>query len=122
QRRCAVDYPSMLTLPLKLFAAEPRTLQLVQHAYRWVLADEFQDTSRTQYALLQKVVEPHHNLTVVGDPNQAVFGWQGADPRLLLEFPRQYPEARVFPLDQNHRSTGIVVALSNAIAAPLPGG
>jgi len=122
RRRGAVDYPSMLTLPLQLFATEPRTLQLVQDAYRWVLADEFQDTSKTQYALLQKVVEPHHNLAVVGDPKQAVFGWLGADPSLLLEFPRQYPEARVFPLDQNHRSTGIVVALSNAIAAPLKGG
>jgi len=122
QQHGAVDYPAMLTLPLRLFQSEPRALRLMQDAYRFVMADEFQDTTRTQFELLSRIVEPHRNLAVVGDPKQAIFMWMGADPSILIQFPRQYPEARVFPLDQNHRSTGIVVALSNALAAPLATG
>ena len=109
----------MLTLPLHLFQIEPRALALMQAAYRFVMADEFQDTSLTQFKLLDQIVQVHRNLAVVGDPNQAVYIWTGADPDLLMQFPRQYPEARVFPLEQNHRSTRVVVDLSNALAAPL---
>jgi DNA helicase-2/ATP-dependent DNA helicase PcrA len=119
QRRCAVDYPAMLTLPLRLFASEPRALRLMQDAYRCAVADEFQDTTRPQFRLLQQVVERHRNLAVVGDPMQSIHGWNGADPRILLDFSRAYPEARIFPLEQNHRSTGVIVAISNALAAPL---
>ena len=120
--RGAVDYPSMLTLPLRLFGGEPRALRVVQDAYRFVMADEAQDTCHTQFDLLRHIVERHRNLAVVGDPNQAIYEWNGADPGILLNFPLLYPEAKVFPLDQNHRSTGVVVALSNALAAPLEGG
>jgi DNA helicase II / ATP-dependent DNA helicase PcrA len=109
----------MLTLPLRLFASEPRALRLIQDSYRFAMADEFQDTSRPQFGLLRQVVERHRNLAVVGDPAQSIHAWNGADPRLLVKFSEQYPEARIFPLDQNHRSTGVVVALSNALAAPL---
>jgi ATP-dependent DNA helicase UvrD/PcrA len=69
--------------------------------------------------LLQHIVERHRNLAVVGDPGQCIHSWNGADPRLLVDFAKEYPEAHIFPLDQNHRSTGVVVALSNAVAAPL---
>src|SRR6266542_3307623 len=121
-QRGAVDFPSMLTLPLHLFESEPGALRVVQDAYRFVMADEFQDTSDREFELLRQVVAHHHNLAVVGDPRQAVYGFRGADPTILLDFPLQYPDARVFPLDQNHRSTGVVVALSNALAAPLQSG
>jgi DNA helicase-2/ATP-dependent DNA helicase PcrA len=121
QRRGAVDYTAMLTLPLRLFTSEPHALHLMQDAYRCAVADEFQDTSLPQFRLLQQVVERHRNLAVVGDPTQSIHGWNGADPRILLDFSRAYPEARIFPLDENHRSTGVVVALSNALAAPLDG-
>jgi DNA helicase-2/ATP-dependent DNA helicase PcrA len=119
QCRGAVDYPAMLTLPLRLFQTEPRALQLMQDVYRFVMADEFQDTSPIQFRVLEQIVQHDRNLAVVGDPKQAIFGWIGADPRLLVDFRQQFPDARVFPLDQNHRSTGIVVALSNVLAAPL---
>jgi DNA helicase-2/ATP-dependent DNA helicase PcrA len=122
QCRGAVDYPAMLTLPLRLFRVETRALRLMQDAYRFVMADEFQDTSPIQFRLLEQIVQHDRNLAVVGDPKQAIFGWIGADPRLLVDFPQQFPDARVFPLEQNHRSTGIVVALSNALAAPLQTG
>jgi len=121
-QRGAVDFPSMLTLPLRLFESEPGALRVVQDAYRFVMADEFQDTSDTEFKMLRLVVERHRNLAVVGDPKQAVYAWRGADPSILLGFPLHYPDARVFPLDQNHRSTGVVVALSNALAAPLQSG
>jgi DNA helicase-2/ATP-dependent DNA helicase PcrA len=94
----------------------------MQDAYRFVMADEFQDTSRTQFELLAQIVHHHRNLAVVGDPKQAVYMRLGADPSILVQFPRQYPDARVFPLGQNHRSTGVVVALSNALAASLATG
>src|SRR5205823_2548553 len=66
----AVDYPAMLKLPLQLFRMEPRTLRLMQDAYRFVTADEFQDTTRTQFKLLEQIVDHHRNLAVVGDPKQ----------------------------------------------------
>jgi DNA helicase-2/ATP-dependent DNA helicase PcrA len=122
RRRGAVDYPFMLKLPLSLFEAEPRALRFVQDAYRFVMADEFQDTCPTQFKLLRDIVDHHHNLAVVGDPAQACFEWRGAQPGILLDFPLQYPEAQVFALNQNYRSTGVIVALSNALAAPLETG
>ena len=120
--RGAVDYPSMLALPLPAFETEPRALSFVQDAYRFVMVDEFQDTCDSQFHLLRQIVERHRNLSVVGDPRQAIFAWRGADPKILLDFPREYPDAQVFSLDENHRSTGVVVALSNVLAAPLEAG
>jgi DNA helicase-2/ATP-dependent DNA helicase PcrA len=115
----AVDYPAMLLLPLRLLEVQPRALATLQDAYRHVLVDEVQDTCALQYALLQQLVARHRNLALVGDPLQSVYSFRGADPTLLLAFPRDYPEARVFVLDENYRSTATVVALANAIAGPL---
>jgi len=115
----AVDYASMLLLPLRLFDADPRALHMLQDAYRWVLVDEAQDTCPVQYTLLQRLVERHRNLGIIGDPLQSVYAFRGADPALLQAFTRDYPEARVYVLDENHRSTATIVALANAIAAPL---
>jgi DNA helicase-2/ATP-dependent DNA helicase PcrA len=117
--QAAVDYAAMLLLPLQLVEAEPRALSTLQDAYRQVLVDEVQDTCALQYSLLQQLVSRHRNLALVGDPLQSVYSFRGADPTLLLAFPRDYPEAQVFVLDQNHRSTATVVGLANAIAAPL---
>jgi len=119
QKQAAVDYPAMLVLPLSLFDADPRALGMLQDAYRHVLVDEVQDTCRVQYSLLQRLVERHRNLALVGDPVQSVYSFRGADPSLLQAFPRDYPDARVFVLDENHRSTSTIVSLDNAIAAPL---
>jgi DNA helicase-2/ATP-dependent DNA helicase PcrA len=117
--RAAVDYASMLVLPKQLLESDARAARLLQDAYRFVMVDEFQDTCRTQNALLRKLVDRHRNLMVVGDPQQCVFSWRSADPRMLLEFRASYPEARVIVLNQNHRSTGVIVSLSNTVARPL---
>lgn len=118
-RRGAVDYPSMLALPLRLFAARPNVLRLYQDAYRYVLCDEFQDVCAVQYALLRALAERHRNLVVVGDPLQTLYGWRGADVRFLKEFERDFPETRVISLDQNFRSTGRIVELANALGEKL---
>jgi superfamily I DNA/RNA helicase len=119
QQRRAVDYAAMLAAPARLFMNHPPALELLQDAYRWVLVDEFQDTTGLQYGLLRQLVARHHNLLVVGDPAQCLFVWAGAEPHNLAEFGRQYPDARTVVLDQNFRSTGHLVALGNAVAAPL---
>ncbi|MBV9359243.1 MAG: ATP-dependent helicase, partial [Chloroflexi bacterium] len=119
QQRLAVDFAAMLAAPARLFEAHPQALELLQDAYRWVMVEEFQDTSALQYGLLRQVVARLHNLLVVGDPAQCLYSFAGAEPRNLVEFGRQYPDARTVLLDQNFRSTGHLVALGNAIAAPL---
>ncbi len=119
RRRGAVDYPAMLAMPLRLFRARPAALRLYQDSYRHVLSDEFQDVSAAQYALLRRLAERHHNLVVVGDPRQTLYGWRGADVRFLQDFERDFPEAQLLGLDQNFRSTGRIVDLANALGAAL---
>lgn len=119
RRRCAVDFPAMLTLPLQLFEAHPEALRVCQDAYRHVLCDEFQDVCAAQYTLLRRLTESHGNLTVVGDPCQTVYGWRGADVRFLLHFQRDFPRARLIHLHQNFRATRRLVELSNALGARL---
>jgi DNA helicase-2/ATP-dependent DNA helicase PcrA len=119
RRRGAVDYPAMLALPLRLFSERPDALRLYQDAYRYLLVDEFQDVCAVQYTLVRRLAERHRNLVVVGDPRQTLYGWRGADVRFLLDFRRDFPEARVVRLDQNFRSTGRIVDLANALGAGL---
>ncbi|MDE3076742.1 MAG: UvrD-helicase domain-containing protein, partial [Chloroflexota bacterium] len=82
QQRNAVDFTSMLALPLRLLGSLPRARQLYQDAYRYLSVDEFQDVSHTQYALLRCLAEQHRNLAVVGDAAQTLYSWRGADVRL----------------------------------------
>jgi DNA helicase-2/ATP-dependent DNA helicase PcrA len=119
RRRGAVDYPAMLALPLRLLDERPEALRLVQHAYRHVLVDEFQDVCAAQYALLRRLAERHRSLVVVGDPRQALYGWRGADVHFLLRLRTHFPEAQLLSLDRNFRSTGRIVALANALGTSL---
>ena len=116
RKQAAVDYAAMLVIPVRLFESEPSALRMLQDAYRHVLVDEVQDTCRLQYAILQSLTARHRNLALVGDPLQSVYGFRGADPSLLQAFPRDYPDARVFVLDENHRSTATIVTLANAVS------
>jgi DNA helicase-2/ATP-dependent DNA helicase PcrA len=119
RRRGAVDYPAMLALPLRLLDDDPPVRSLLQGAYRHVLADEFQDVCPAQYRLLRVLAERHRSLVAVGDAWQALFQWRGADARFLDEFRRDFPEGRVLALSENFRASGQLVALANAIGAPL---
>jgi DNA helicase-2/ATP-dependent DNA helicase PcrA len=121
RRRGAVDYPSMLALPLGLFDAQQTILRLLQDAYRHVLVDEFQDVCGAQYELLRRLVGRHHNLVVVGDPRQALYGWRGADSQFLQRLLVDFPQAQMLTLDQNFRSTRLIIGLAIAFAESLGG-
>lgn len=119
RRRNTVDYPAMLALPLGLFREHPCTLQVLQDAYRHVLVDEFQDVCGAQYELARLLAWRHRNLVAVGDSRQCLYGWRGAHVRFVEEFRRDFPEARLLGLDENYRSTGLIVELANALGAKL---
>ncbi len=119
RRRGAVDFAAMLALPLRLFAERPTVLQVLQDAYGYVLCDEFQDLSASQYALVRNLAAGHRNLTAVGDPAQVVYGWRGADARFMRAFQLDFPEARLVRLTENFRSTRRIVEAANALGAHL---
>lgn len=113
----AVDFDDLLNLPLELFAKNPAVLDRVQHAYDHVLIDEFQDTNRPQYDLARALAAPQQILYVVGDDDQSIYGWRGAEHRNVLDFQTDYPQARVFHLAQNYRSTQQILDVANDVIA-----
>src|SRR5712692_8839882 len=115
QRRGAIDFPAMLSWPLRLLREDAQVRHVLQSASHWMLVDEVQDLAPVQLALVQLLAEGHGNLTVAGDPAQSIFTWLGADPGFLLDFPRLYPGAATFTLSHNHRSTAHLVELANAL-------
>lgn len=117
-----VDFPGMLVLPLRLFTWHRPALEHYRDRYRHILCDEVQDVDPAQAALLGLLAAGHGNLTVVGDPLQALYAFRGATGAFLRDFPRRYPRGRTVCLDENFRSTGTIVALANALSAGLPYG
>jgi DNA helicase-2/ATP-dependent DNA helicase PcrA len=113
----AVDFDDLLTLPLELFRAHPEILERVQCRYDHVLVDEFQDTNRPQYELARLLASPQDNLFVVGDDDQSIYGWRGADYRNIFDFQKDLSGARVFRLEQNYRSTQPILDVANDIIA-----
>lgn len=110
-----VDFPGMLAWPLRLFAQHPAALRHHQTSYDHILADEGQDICAAQATLLHALAADTGNLTVVGDPAQALYDWRGADGAFLRDFTRRYPAAHTAWLTMNYRSTGAIVALANRL-------
>jgi DNA helicase-2/ATP-dependent DNA helicase PcrA len=113
----AVDFDDMLMLTVQILENFPDARKHWQNAFRYVLVDEYQDTNHAQYRLLQLLAEHHHNICAVGDPDQSIYAFRGADIRNILEFERDFPETRTIPLEQNYRSTNAILEAANAVIA-----
>src|SRR4051794_8859486 len=113
----AADFDDLLLLVVKLFREHPDVLERWRKRFRHVLVDEFQDTNLAQWELVRLLTEDHRNIMVVGDADQSVYGFRGADYRNLLRFEEVFPEASVIVLDQNYRSTQRILDAANAVIA-----
>lgn len=111
----AVDFDDLLVLPLQALSTDPSLRKAERSRYEWILVDEYQDVNRTQYHLLKMLAGPSGKVMVVGDPDQSIYGWRGADMSMILNFEEDYPNARVFLLERNYRSTEIILSAANAV-------
>ena len=111
----AVDFDDLLMLTVEVLARFPEAKERWQKAFRYVLVDEYQDTNHAQYRLLQLLAERHRNVCVVGDPDQSIYAFRGADIRNILEFERDFGETTTVPLEQNYRSTNTILRAANAV-------
>jgi len=111
----AMDFDDLLALTVQLFREHPESLGFYQERFAHVLVDEYQDTNRAQNELVIQLAGQHHQVTVVGDSDQSIYGWRGADVRNILEFERAFPDATVVVLDQNYRSTQRILDAANAV-------
>ena len=111
----AADFEDLLMKVVILFEKYPEILKKYQTRWQFILVDEYQDTNRAQYIFSKLLATNHHNIFVVGDASQAIYGWRGADFRNILNFERDFPETKVFNLDQNYRSTKKILAAATEI-------
>jgi DNA helicase II / ATP-dependent DNA helicase PcrA len=111
----AVDFDDMLFVAVDVLQRFPETLERWQKAFGYILVDEYQDTNHAQYVFLKLLAARHHNVFAVGDPDQAVYSFRGADIRNILEFERDFPEARTIALEQNYRSTNAILEAANGV-------
>jgi DNA helicase-2/ATP-dependent DNA helicase PcrA len=111
----AMDFDDLLMKTVNLFELFPERLRHYQRTFRFVLIDEYQDTNHAQYRLANLLAGEHRNLAVVGDDDQSIYSWRGADIRNILEFERDYPDAKVIRLEQNYRSTQRILDAANAV-------
>jgi DNA helicase-2/ATP-dependent DNA helicase PcrA len=121
RRANAMDFDDLLLHPLALFEAQPAVLERYRERFRFLLVDEYQDTNRAQYLFLHALAGGEGNLFVVGDDDQSIYGWRGADLRNILEFQRDFPGAKLVRLEENYRSTGGILDAANSVIAPNTG-
>jgi DNA helicase-2/ATP-dependent DNA helicase PcrA len=113
----ALDFDDLLMLTVAVLERFPEAAERWQKAFRYVLVDEYQDTNHAQYRLLQLLAGTHRNVFAVGDPDQSIYAFRGADIRNVLEFERDFAAAQVIPLEQNYRSTNRILRAANAVIA-----
>jgi len=113
----AMDFDDLLMRTVDLFMRFPDRLEHYQRSFRHVLVDEYQDTNHAQYVLVNMLGREHRNVCVVGDDDQSIYSWRGADVRNILDFKQDYPEATVIKLEQNYRSTQVILSAANEVIA-----
>ena len=113
----AFDFDDLLLYAYLLLKNHEEVRRAYQDRFRYIMVDEYQDTNHAQYAICGLLAESHHNLMVVGDDDQSIYSWRGADIRNILEFEQDYPDAHTVKLEQNYRSVGNVLAAANAVIA-----
>jgi DNA helicase-2/ATP-dependent DNA helicase PcrA len=117
----AVDFDDLLVLPVRMFQQNPDKLASYRSRFRYILVDEYQDTNRAQYELIKLLGGEHGNVCVVGDDDQSIYGWRGADIRNILDFNKDFAEAKVVRLEENYRSTPEILDLANVVIAANTG-
>ena len=113
----AVDFGDLILRPAMVLAQNPGLCQVWSQRFRYVLVDEFQDTNAAQFELLKLLTSGHHNLCVVGDDDQSIYSWRGAEVGNILGFPQMFPNTTVVKLERNYRSTGHILAASTAVVS-----
>lgn len=110
-----VDFDDLILLPIRIFEKKPFVLEEVQERYRYILVDEFQDTSLLQYKMVSMIAGKYRNIAVVGDDDQSIYSWRGANYENIRMFERDFPERKEFKLEQNYRSSGVILNAANAV-------
>jgi DNA helicase-2/ATP-dependent DNA helicase PcrA len=113
----ALDFDDLQIRTAEAFRAHPQMLQELQDRYQYILIDEYQDTNHAQYVIAHALALRHRNMCVVGDPDQSIYAWRGADLRNILDFEKDYAEAKVVRLEQNYRSTKTILKIASALIA-----
>ena len=111
----ALDFDDLLMRTVSLFRNHPEILKKYQERYVHVMVDEFQDTNLTQYELVKQIAGKYRNICVVGDPDQSIYSWRFADLRNILNFEKDFPDAKVVYLEQNYRSTGSILETASHV-------
>ena len=115
KRNNSVDFDDLLLLPIELFRKNPEVLEKYQDLYRYVLIDEYQDTNEAQYILTKMISKKYQNITCVGDDSQSIYSFRGANYKNILNFEKDYPQAKTILLEQNYRSTSTILDAANQV-------
>ncbi|WP_274654109.1 DNA helicase PcrA [Paenibacillus humicola] len=111
----SLDFDDLIMTTIQLFKDEPDVLHFYQNKFRYIHVDEYQDTNRAQYMLCRMLADKHHNICVVGDSDQSIYRWRGADITNILNFEQDYPESKTIMLEQNYRSSANILNAANAV-------
>ncbi|MCD6417337.1 UvrD-helicase domain-containing protein, partial [bacterium] len=117
RRAKAVDFDDMISLVVKLLGTNEAVMKKYSEKFQYILVDEFQDTNESQFAFLRHLTAVHKNITVVGDDDQSIYSWRGAQVKNILEFPKIFPDCKIIKLEKNYRSTGHILSAASGVIA-----